>query len=77
MSCTTPIKENNPEKKEDKEIKSIEKEETMSCLAKVGAKAPDFTTTAYFKGDFQEFKLSDNFGSWIMLCFFPADFTFV
>jgi hypothetical protein len=53
-----------------------EKEEHI-MQARVGAHAPDFKTEFYFKGKFGEFKLSDHLGSWIMLCFYPGDFTFV
>ncbi len=43
----------------------------------VGRKAPDFTAPAYHKGEFKEIKLSDYLGKWIVLCFYPGDFTFV
>jgi peroxiredoxin (alkyl hydroperoxide reductase subunit C) len=45
--------------------------------ARVGQKAPDFTAPAYFKGGFTSVKLSDHLGKWVMLCFYPGDFTFV
>jgi peroxiredoxin (alkyl hydroperoxide reductase subunit C) len=45
--------------------------------AKVGGKAPDFQAPAYLKGNFTQVKLSDYAGKWIMLCFYPGDFTFV
>ena len=53
----------------------IEKETTMT--ARVGQKAPDFQAPAYHKGAFTGLKLSDHFGKWILLCFYPGDFTFV
>jgi hypothetical protein len=43
----------------------------------VGQKAPDFTAPAYYKGKFTNVKLSDHAGKWVMLCFYPGDFTFV
>jgi hypothetical protein len=43
----------------------------------VGQKAPDFTAPAYHKGKFTSVKLSDYAGKWVMLCFYPGDFTFV
>jgi peroxiredoxin (alkyl hydroperoxide reductase subunit C) len=58
-------------------IEKKEKEVVTMTQAKVGAKAPDFSASGYFNGDFTEFKLSDYLGKWVMLCFFPADFTFV
>ena len=45
--------------------------------AKVGGKAPDFEAPAYHKGKFVNVKLSDYAGKWILLCFYPGDFTFV
>jgi peroxiredoxin (alkyl hydroperoxide reductase subunit C) len=45
--------------------------------ARVGQKAPDFNAPAYFKGGFTNVQLSDHFGKWILLCFYPGDFTFV
>jgi hypothetical protein len=45
--------------------------------ARVGQKAPDFTAPAYYKGDFGPVKLSDFAGKWVLLCFYPGDFTFV
>ena len=41
-------------------------------------KAPDFTATAVVgKGDFQKVSLSDYRGKWVVLFFYPLDFTFV
>jgi len=45
--------------------------------ARVGGKAPDFNAPAYFNGSFTNVQLSDYFGKWILLCFYPGDFTFV
>ncbi len=49
----------------------------MAVTARVGQKAPDFQAPAYFKGGFTSVKLSDYMGKWILLCFYPGDFTFV
>ncbi len=47
-------------------------------LAKVGKEAIDFEATAFIEGvGFQPVKLSDYKGKWIVLCFYPGDFTFV
>ena len=43
----------------------------------VGREAPDFTAKAYHKGSTKEVKPSDYRGKWLMLCFYPADFTCV
>jgi peroxiredoxin (alkyl hydroperoxide reductase subunit C) len=45
--------------------------------ARVGQKAPDFTAPSYYRGGFTPIKLSDFAGKWVMLCFYPGDFTFV
>jgi peroxiredoxin (alkyl hydroperoxide reductase subunit C) len=50
-------------------------EEIMT--ARVGQKAPDFNAPAYFEGSFTNVQLSDHFGKWLLLCFYPGDFTFV
>jgi peroxiredoxin (alkyl hydroperoxide reductase subunit C) len=52
------------------------KEESM-VQAKVGGKAPDFEAPAYQQGKFINVKLSDYLGKWVVLCFYPGDFTFV
>lgn len=46
-------------------------------IARVGTKAPDFQAPAYHQGKFINVKLSDYAGKWILLCFYPGDFTFV
>ncbi len=46
-------------------------------MIQVGHKAPDFTASGYQKGEFKDFKLSDQLGKWVLLCFYPGDFTFV
>ena len=51
--------------------------EGLKMNAKVGKQAPDFTTKAYHEGMAKEIKLSDYRGKWVMLCFYPADFTCV
>jgi peroxiredoxin (alkyl hydroperoxide reductase subunit C) len=48
-----------------------------AMTARVGGKAPDFNAPAYFKGGFTNVQLSAHFGKWILLCFYPGDFTFV
>jgi len=45
------------------------------CL--VSKPAPDFELEGYFNGEFQRYKLSDYRGRWVILLFYPLDFTFV
>jgi len=47
----------------------------MSVL--VGKKAPDFKSTAVFGADFKDIQLSDYQGKYVVLFFYPLDFTFV
>lgn len=46
-------------------------------MIQIGKKAPDFSAPAYFNGKFTSVKLSDFLGKWVVLCFYPGDFTFV
>ncbi len=45
--------------------------------AKVGKPAPDFELSAFIGKGFKNIKLSDYKGKWIVVCFYPGDFTFV
>ena len=55
-----------------------QKEEAISMVtARVGYKAPDFEAPAYYQGKFGTVKLSDFQGKWVLVCFYPGDFTFV
>ncbi|OEU70741.1 MAG: hypothetical protein BA863_14750 [Desulfovibrio sp. S3730MH75] len=47
------------------------------CMIKAGQKAPDFTAGAYQDSGFKDVTLSDYLGKWVVLCFYPGDFTFV
>lgn len=47
-------------------------------MSLVGKKAPDFTAKAVVKGEIVDnFKLSDHQGKYVVLFFYPLDFTFV
>jgi peroxiredoxin (alkyl hydroperoxide reductase subunit C) len=52
------------------------KKEAASMI-QVGKKVPDFVAPAYQKGKFISVKLSEYLGKWVLLCFYPGDFTFV
>jgi hypothetical protein len=54
-----------------------ERSEVKMEIARVGKKAPDFEANAFVDGGFKPIRLSDFFGKWIVLCFYPGDFTFV
>jgi peroxiredoxin (alkyl hydroperoxide reductase subunit C) len=44
---------------------------------RIGKAAPDFTAQAYWRGEISEVRLSDYRSRWVLLFFYPADFTFV
>ena len=61
--------------KKSVEEKNVEKEVTP--MIQVGKKAPDFSAPGFHKDKFINVKLSDYLGKWVLLCFYPGDFTFV
>jgi hypothetical protein len=79
VGCARPTGKLIGEKAESKDqSKTTENtEEKSMVMAKVGGKAPDFEAPAYHKGKFITVKLSDYAGKWVLICFYPGDFTFV
>ncbi len=76
VGCQRPeIKKERLDESIDKD-NVIEEEEKVHML-KVGKPAPDFTASAYYQGKFVNVNLSEYKGKWVLLCFYPGDFTFV
>ncbi len=77
-SCTR-VTGSVPEAAQDEPVQAeaTGKKEATKMSARVGQKAPDFIAPAYYRGGFTSVKLSDYLGKWVMLCFYPGDFTFV
>ena len=75
--CVSPAKGpiSKPEGKPSTPSQVYKEEPKM--IAQVGKPAPDFEASAYFEGGFKNIKLSDYKGKWVVLCFYPGDFTFV
>lgn len=48
-----------------------------SFAAAIGGSAPSFTATAVVNGRFENINLEDYKGKWVVLFFYPLDFTFV
>jgi len=71
--CAQPKKEVVLESKEVNEVLKEEEE----VMIKVGQKAPNFELPAYHQGEFKSFELEEFKGKWVVLCFYPGDFTFV
>jgi len=63
-----------PDEKNERNRENVKEERSMIM---VGQKAPDFVAPGYHKGAFVNIKLSDYLGKWVLLCFYPGDFTFV
>ncbi len=77
VGCARPT--GGPVGEEPRDLKGNgkQKPKEVHSMIKVGTKAPDFTAPGYHKGDFINIKLSDYLGKWVLLCFYPGDFTFV
>lgn len=46
-------------------------------MSLIGKKIEEFNAQAYHQGEFLEISEKDLMGNWSILCFYPADFTFV
>lgn len=46
-------------------------------MIEINEQAPEFTAKAFYKNDFPTISLKDYKGKWVVLFFYPADFTFV
>jgi len=46
-------------------------------MVKIGEKIKDFEADAYYEDDMKKLKLSHYKGKWLVLAFYPADFTFI
>lgn len=76
-SCVEPAKGPIlPSTSEPTQTKPI-REEGIKMMAQVGKAAPDFEASAFVNGGFKNIKLSEYKGKWVVLCFYPGDFTFV
>ena len=75
--CARPT--GGPVGETDEAPKSEEKRmiKEVPAMIKVGKKVPDFVAPAYHQGKFVSVKLSEYLGKWVLLCFYPGDFTFV
>ncbi len=77
-SCTRPaskVASGQPE--ESRAAEPVRDVEEPVMTARVGKQAPDFSAPAYHRGKFTDVSLSDFAGKWVVLCFYPGDFTFV
>lgn len=78
VGCAVPTaKEEKIERIEVVEVIEKNKGKEVYNMVKIGKVAPSFTTGAYHNGDFINVNLEDYRGKWVVLCFYPGDFTFV
>jgi peroxiredoxin (alkyl hydroperoxide reductase subunit C) len=76
--CARPVEETSePDRDTAGNAGPSQKREEKKAMIQVGKKAPDFTAPAYHGGKFVNLKLSEFAGKWVLLCFYPGDFTFV
>jgi hypothetical protein len=77
LGCARPTgkvlgqKNNEPNHAKSKDV------EESKMSVQVAQKAPDFEAPAFHEGKFISIKLSESLGHWVLLCFYPGDFTFV
>jgi hypothetical protein len=74
LSCVEPTAA-QPEAAPQSE--PLQQREAKMPTATVGKKAPEFSAMAFVDGGFKKISLSDYAGKWVLLCFYPGDFTFV
>jgi hypothetical protein len=78
--CVKPARGPIPHAVQSRDSGTVEKGGVMleATTARVGYEAPDFEANALVgETGFKTVKLSDYKGRWIVLCFYPGDFTFV
>jgi len=77
VGCARPTGGPVGEAVEINEVKQTTPMKEVVPMVKIGKKAPDFVAPAYQQGKFVSVKLSEYLGKWVLLCFYPGDFTFV
>jgi hypothetical protein len=77
VGCARPTGGPVGEGPSDAPVSATQFEKEKKPMIQVGKKAPDFVAPAYYKGKFVSVKLSEYLGKWVLLCFYPGDFTFV
>lgn len=75
IGCQIPREKQKIVEKVNEDEVLIKEEELI--MLKVGKPAPNFTAPAYQQGKFVNTQLSEYKGKWVLLCFYPGDFTFV
>jgi len=76
-SCTRPVRGPILDTQGESVPVSIPVEEKKRMTARVGKPAPAFESNAFVGKGFKTVRLSDYRGHWVLVCFYPGDFTFV
>ncbi len=77
VGCARPTGGPVGEKTEETATQAVAPKKEVTAMIHLGEKAPDFVAPAYKQGKFVSVQLSDYLGKWVLLCFYPGDFTFV
>jgi len=77
VGCARPTGGPVGETTTDQTAEDLNTTKEDKVMIQVGKKAPDFTAPGYQNGKFINIKLSEHLGKWVLLCFYPGDFTFV
>jgi peroxiredoxin (alkyl hydroperoxide reductase subunit C) len=77
VGCARPTGGPVGETIEEEPAQSSDTQREVNAMIQVGKKVPDFAAPAYHDGKFVSVKLSEYLGKWVLLCFYPGDFTFV
>jgi peroxiredoxin (alkyl hydroperoxide reductase subunit C) len=77
VGCARPTGGPVGEEVDEQAVKENTPIKEVAPMIQVDKKAPDFVGPAYQQGKFISVKLSEYLGKWVLLCFYPGDFTFV
>ncbi len=77
VGCARPTGGPVGEKVDETAKQDHPQQKEASPMIMVGKKAPDFAAPGYQQGKFISVELSEYLGKWVLLCFYPGDFTFV
>jgi len=76
-SCVEPAKGPILDESVEESQNASPAREVKKMSVTAGKPAPDFEASAFLGDGFENIRLSDYKGKWVVLCFYPGDFTFV
>lgn len=76
-NCVQPAKGPIMEELSEETAEAAPAKEVKKMVVTAGKPAPDFEANAFVDDGFENVRLSDYKGKWVVLCFYPGDFTFV